>query len=172
MHQIHSEEALFSYVKNGKLHGIIVTNTDDLVLAGDSVFDKDIVEELRSTFTFSKIESNKFTYCGIQITVNDDGSIELNQDQFIDSLREISEIDVKEDRKLTEKEKRLVRGKIGELLWISLISRPDLSFEVNHVSSQIADGSVSLVKTINNIIRNAQSVKNVPKFSRLGIYCN
>ena len=95
MHQIHSEEALFSYVKNGKLHGIIITNTDDLVLAGDSVFDKDIVEELRSTFTFSKIESNKFTYCGSQVTVNDDGSIELNQDQYIDSLREISEIDAK-----------------------------------------------------------------------------
>ena len=132
------------------------------------MFDKDIVEELKSTFTFSKIESNKLTYCGSQITVNDDGSIELNQDQYIDSLREISEIDVKEDRKLTEKEKRLVRGKIGELLWISLISRPDLSFEVNLVSSQIADGSVSLAKTVNNIIRNAQSVKNVLKFSKLG----
>ena len=116
-----------SYI-DGKLHGIIVTNTDDLVLAGDSVFDKDIVEELKRTFTFSKIQENRFTYCGSQIVVNDVGSIELNQNQYIDSITEIIEIDVQEDRKLTEKEKRLVRRKIGELLWISLISRPDLSW--------------------------------------------
>ena len=41
MHQIHSEGALFSFVKEGKLHGIVVTNTDDLILAGDDVFEKD-----------------------------------------------------------------------------------------------------------------------------------
>ena len=27
MHQLHSDGALFSYVKDGKLHGIVVTNT-------------------------------------------------------------------------------------------------------------------------------------------------
>ena len=78
---------------------------------------------LKRTFTFSNIQENKFTYCGSQIVVNDDGSIKLDQNLYIDS---ITEIDVREDRKSTEKEKLSVRGKIGELLWISLISRPDL----------------------------------------------
>ena len=41
MHQIHLESALFSYVKAGKLHGLVVTNTDDLILAGDDIFEKD-----------------------------------------------------------------------------------------------------------------------------------
>ena len=38
MHRIHSDGAMFSYVKDGKLHGIVTTHSDDLILAGDDAF--------------------------------------------------------------------------------------------------------------------------------------
>ena len=69
---------------------------------------------------------------------------------------------------MTEKEKRILRGKVGELLWISLITRPDLSFDVNFVSSQIGDGFTSVVKKINIIVKRAKASRNVLRYSRLG----
>ena len=168
MHQIHSESALFSYVKDGKLRGLVVTNTDDLILAGDSVFDKDITEKLQDIFKFSKIESNNFNYCGSQITVNEDGSITLDQNKYTKSLKEVSEINSNEDRSLTEKEKRILRGKVGELLWLSLISRPDLSFDVNAVSSKIVMGNTSLVNVINTLVKRARASDSMLRFTRLG----
>ena len=68
-------------------------------------------------------------------------------------MKEVSEINGNEDRKLTEKEKRILRGKVGELLWLSLISRPDLSFDVNAVSSKIVMGTTSLVNVINALVK-------------------
>ena len=168
MHQIHSEGALFSFVKEGKLHGIVVTNTDDLILAGDDVFEKEITEKLQEIFRFSKIETNTFTYCGSKITIHEDGKIELDQNSYIDNLKEVDEFSTDEIRKLTEKEKRILRGKIGELLWISLITRPDLSFDVNSVSSKIGDGSTSLVKVVNSLVKRAHATRNILRFIRLG----
>ena len=65
-------------------------------------------------------------------------------------------------------EKQKVKAKIGELLWVSLITRPDISFDVNSISSKVSDGSTDLLKAVNSIIRKAKSSKNVLKFVKLG----
>ena len=83
-------------------------------------------------------------------------------------FKEVSEINTGEERKLSEKEKRIIRGKVGELLWISLITRPDLSFDVNYVSSRISDGFTSLVKSINLLVKRAKASRNVLRYTRLG----
>ena len=168
MHQIHSDGALFTYVKEEKFHGLVVTNTDDLILAGDAQFEEDIVFKLKEIFKFSKIEEKNFNYCGCNIENNKDGSISLNQNDYVENLKEITEIDSTEERKLDEKEKTIVKSKIGELLWLSLLTRPDLSFEVNSISSLVTDGSTNLVNAINLIIKKAKKVKYELKFVRLG----
>ena len=55
LHEVHSEGAIFSYVINGKLHGLIVSHVDDLLMAGDEIFSKDVEENLAKVFKFSKI---------------------------------------------------------------------------------------------------------------------
>ena len=42
MHRTHSKGALFPYVKYGTLQGLIATHSDDLIMAGSEVFEKDI----------------------------------------------------------------------------------------------------------------------------------
>ena len=69
---------------------------------------------------------------------------------------------------LSKHEIKSVRGKIGELLWISLMTRPDISYEVNVLSSEVAKGTISTVKAINRIVKKTKSSKNVLRFSRLG----
>jgi hypothetical protein len=70
---------------------------------------------------------------------------------------------------LTEKEKKEVRAKIGELLWISLMTRPDLSYDVNVLSSQVSKATVSTVMELNRLVTKAKKHKNnVLKFAKLG----
>ena len=89
MHRIHSDGALFTYVVDGKLNGIVTTHLDDLTIAGDDKFERDIESMLQEGFKFSKIESNKFKYCGCNVTVKENGTIELDQDDYVDNLEKL-----------------------------------------------------------------------------------
>ena len=82
-------------------------------------------------FKFSKIEVDSFNYCGCRIKRLECGSIVMDHHEYVDSLELIEEKKDELDRKLTAYEQKVLRGKIGEVLWISLLTRPDLAFDVN-----------------------------------------
>ena len=69
---------------------------------------------------------------------------------------------------LSKEEIKTVRGKIGELLWITLMTRPDISFDVNVLSSEVAKGTIATAKAVNRVVTKAKSSTNVLNFSRLG----
>ena len=168
MHEVHSDGAVFSYVKKGKLHGLIISNVDDLLMIGDEVFDLEVTENLREEFKFSKMEEGTFVYCGCKIKVNEDGTIDLDQSEYIDNLKKMEKAEGDDERELTGKEKTEARGKVGALLWISLITRPDISFDVNSLSCEVSKGKVKTVKEINRVISIAKENKNRLKFVPLG----
>ena len=168
MHRVHSDGALFTYVKEGKLHGLITTHSDDLIMAGNDKFEKEVTSKLQEIFQFSKIEENSFKYCGCNIKGNEDGTIELDQNDFIENLVEMEVPDGDDSVELSKQEIKSVRGKIGELLWISLMTRPDISFDVNVLSSEVARGRIATVKAINRVVKKTKSSRNVLRFSRLG----
>ena len=138
---------------------------DDLILAGNKKFEKDITSKLQEMFKFSKIEENNFKYCGCNITVEKQGSIALDQNDYIEKLVELDITYTNDETELSKQEIKSVRGKIGELLWITLMTRPDLSFEVNILSSEVAQGTIATMKAVNRVVRKAKSCKN---FSKLG----
>ena len=69
---------------------------------------------------------------------------------------------------LNDFEKREIKSKVEELLWASLMTRPDLSFEINNISSSIKNATVKTIKDVNNVISRAKSRKDVLKFIPLG----
>ena len=168
MHRVHSDGALFTYVKEGKLHGLVTTHSDDLILAGDKIFERDITSKLKETFKFSKVEKNNFKYCGCNVKSNEDGTIELDQNDYVDRLKELDVDDANDSTELSRQEIKAVRGKIGELLWLSLMTRPDLSYDVNILSSEVANGTIATLKAVNKIVRKAKGGKSVLRFSKLG----
>ena len=89
MHKVNTEGALFTYVKNGKLHGIVVSHVDDLLLAGDEEFKMDIESKLKVHFKLSKIETGSFNYCGCRIIMLENGDIQLDQYNTIRPNRSI-----------------------------------------------------------------------------------
>ena len=113
-------------------------------------------------------KSNKIKYCGCNIRVTQDGSNELDQNDYIESLKELDVPDGDESDHLSKQEIKSVRGKIGELLWISLMTRPDLSFDVNALSTEVAKGTIATAKAINGVVKKAKGCKNVLRFTKLG----
>ena len=89
---------------------------DDLILAGNKKFEKDITSKLQEMFKFSKIEENNFKYCGCNITVEKQGSIALDQNDYIEKLVELDITYTNDETELSKQEIKSVRGKIGELL--------------------------------------------------------
>ena len=168
LHKVHSDGAMFVYVKDNKLQGLVLSHVDDLLLAGNSTFKTEVEEKLKEFFTFSKIEENSFNYCGCRIAVQDDGTIELDQNKYIDALQRIGQMEGSSDRQLTDIEKKAVRAKVGELLWISLMTRPDLSYDINAISSEASKATVKTAKELNKIVRKAKDTKSVLRFGRLG----
>ena len=168
LHKVHADGAIFSYVKEGKLCGLIVVHVDDLLMAGNDVFHADVTNKLQTVFKFSKILENDFKYCGCYIRITEEGVIELNQNEYIDNISFVERAEGDDDRKLTENEKKELKSKVGELLWVSLMTRPDLSFDVNYLSSQIQCSTVKTVKETNRIIKRAKSRNDVLRFVPLG----
>ena len=168
MHKIHSDEAFFTYNKNGKLHGLIVSHVDDWFVAGDEVFEKDVIAKLNKKFKFSKIQKDSFNYLGCKIEMKSDGGIELDQNEYTDALERIGNVEGEDDNELSEKEKKVLRGKIGELLWLSLMTRPDLSFEVNLLSAEVSKATLKTARAIEKLIKKAKNSKNTLRFVKLG----
>ena len=168
LHKVHADGALFTFVKNGKLHSFVVSHVDDLLIAGDDIFEQEVESKLKEIFVFSKVEEESFNYCGCKIEMKSDGSIELEQNEYVDALEKIPDIEGPVERELSEYEKKSFRGKIGEILWISLMTRPDLSYDVNVLSSQVTNATVATVKELNRLVTKAKKAKNVLKFRKLG----
>ena len=108
LHKVHADGALFTFVKDGKLHGLVASHVDDLLIAGDDVFKQEVEEKLKEIFVFSKIEENSFKYCGCRINAKEDGTIEIDQKEYVDVIDKIAEVEGPIDRLLTEKEKKEV----------------------------------------------------------------
>ena len=155
-------------MKEGKLHGLIILNVDDLIIAGTELFEKEVVAKLQDVFRFSKVEEKTFTYCGCRVSVNDDGSIELDQNNYVDSLERIDAMEGDYNRELFEHEKKKARAKVGELLWLSLMTRPDLSYDINAISTEVSKATVKTVKELNKIVARAKGDRNTIRFVKLG----
>ena len=147
----------------------MVSHVDDLLLIGDDVFEEEVENKLKVEFVISKIEENNFKYCGCQIEVNPDGSIHVDQNEYVEAIKHIPDVEGPIDRILNEREKKEARAKIGEILWLSLMTRPDLSYDVNLLSSQISRATVSTIMELNKLVTKVKKCKqNYLRFAKLG----
>ena len=129
-------------------------------VAGSSAFRNIFLHEVSRKFKFSKVESNRFKYLGCQVEKLANGDIELNQNDNIASIDEVEVTSKSNSCPVNEAERKTIRRVVGELLWVSLMTRPDLSFEVNRLSSNI---SVATVKDVKDAKRLVERAKKEPR---------
>ena len=114
------------------------------------------------------MERNTFKYLGCEIEKLSNGDIALNQDEYIQKIEEVSTPTNRNSCKVDEEQRRTIRRVVGELLWVSLMTRPDLSFDVNRLSSNITTATVKDVKDAKRLVEKAKFEPIVLNFTRLG----
>ena len=133
-----------------KLIGFMPCHVDDILWSGAEVFETD-------KFVIGKTYSEAFKYVGIEMKQNNvDKSIIMSQDSYIESIKPIelegSRLSDK-NAPMTGKEITLLCGAVGQLNWLSCVSRPDMSFNVSVASSNIKGATVSEVIQVNKVIK-------------------
>ena len=152
------DKALFFAFKNNVLIGIIGCHVDDMLYGGDDDF-KILMVKLREVLIISTEQSDAFKYVGISLKQNPDLSISINQDNFASSIKLIElsgERTGEKQSAITEAEKSEMRSVIGQLNWLSGITRPDLSFDVCQFSTKVANATVADLFQLNKVVYRAR----------------
>ena len=135
-----------------------------MIFGGTVEFHKNVIEKLKFIFKFGAEESNAFKYVGIEISQNDDYSINIQQLNYIQSFEEIPIRKQPKNDVLIDKEKTLCRRIVGQLNWMAGISRPDVSFYICEASTKLNNSTISDAVKINKIARYVKSTHVTIKF--------
>ena len=127
--QLSTDKCAFVFSENGTRTGIVCTHVDDLMFCGTPAFCNKFIDLLSRDYTFGKLEKNQFQYCGIQIVKMDD-TIELSQCAYANSIPELVPSLHYADHSdlLCKKDADNVVSVLGQLGWLSIRTRVDLSY--------------------------------------------
>ena len=154
--------------QEGKLHGVIILEVDDLLMAGDEVHASRMTE-LRHTFEFGKwrdIFGDIGDFAGRQIQQNVNGMIEVHQEKFI--TERLKPVMLSKARRLDKSsrcspdEHRAFRGIVGSLLWAARESRPDLAGSAVALSTKLQQPVIDDIIKANKVCKVATDLPRLP----------
>ena len=149
--------------------GAVITHVDDFTLAGTEDFIKEVLGTISRELTVSKIEKDKFRYTRIDVSVVEDG-IEVEMEDYVDSLEEIKEIrkaDRNED--ITKEELKVYRMITGKLSWLANSTCPDLSYTALAMSKKNNSAQIKDLRDISRVLKknNSAKIKDLRDISRV-----
>ena len=161
------DEALFYLKNNGMLIGIITVHVDDFLFGGTNEFHKVVIESIQAVFEIRTICETPLKYLGLSLRQTEN-AIVVDQNEYIDSLQEVSILDSKDnDRLLNKNEHRQYRRICGSLNWVSTQTRPDIAFDVAMISGNVNTPTVKHMKMANKVIRKVKSTSVEIVFCKL-----
>ena len=155
---IQLDQGIFCWYRNSTLVGLMVCFVDDILYGGDPSFAK-VISRLKEQFKVGTENEEKFHYIGINIKQFKD-SIVISQSDYVENLELISLTTINSsnvNRNLVDIEKTILRGALGQLNWLSGITRPEISFTVSEISSRISSATVADILTVNKTIKFVKS---------------
>ena len=126
------DDAFFSN-NDVELQGLMAIHVDDFIYAGSEHFEDIIVNNVLHNVDVKTMDATDFTYLGLEVKQLEDKSITVSQNKYIQ--RELHEIPISLKRKgqknhaLSPTEYKQYRSVCGQLLWLSVQTRPDISFD-------------------------------------------
>ena len=153
------DDCAYVYRRNGATHGLIATHVDDLIFGGTQDFISRILDYLGKNFKIGNHSFGNFVFCGMRVQTHADFSISPDQTDYLKSLKRVSFEDSQSDntRSLTKKEYSDFRALLGNLHWLSICTRADISFQVNQISMIQGNPTVGDLKALNKVLRDAFS---------------
>ena len=153
------DPALFTYHVENKLEGLFVCHVDDFSHAGTELFNQIVIKRgIHSRFKVGSSGEGSFEYIGFNLTQNSDGSIVLDQSEYV---QEMDSISVSSERKnmnseeLQPSEYTCLRSIVGSMNWAVQGTRPDLVFDMVELSTKSRKGTVA------DLVRATKCVKKL-----------
>ena len=156
-----ADPSLFYYYHNNELQGIIAIHVDDFLWCGSDYVFRNVIEKIHNQFIIGKEFNIAFRYLGLDLKEHK-GHILLDQTHYIDSLNTVN---IK-DENLSIHD--TLQSAIEKLIWISGQTRPDISFDVCQLATNLKNATISDVKYFNKIICHLKQSNNPLKFQYLG----
>ena len=153
------EPCVWRLYQNGVLQGLIGIHVDDLLCTGAGDYFHNKIQGLRSCFPFGSwkdLQKETVTFCGCELRQCSDGSIELNQERYAESIHEIPirrERGTQGQDALTDEEKKRFRTALGALSWRATQSAPWLCASVSYLQGCFKQALVDDLLQLNKIIR-------------------
>ena len=138
--QLKLDLAVFIYVIDGRLCGIIIVHVDDFLHIGNSEFKHNVIQKLREMFLVGSTGKDMFSYIGMDVTMAENGII-MSQIKYVNKLSALN-LDIarkmEKDSALDKSEHERFRKIVGQLNWVAQHTRPDLMFEVLELSMKLS----------------------------------
>ena len=152
--------AVFTFFQNGQLVAAIALHVDDGIMTGCPKLAAPIFAKMKETFEYGTWDEDNFRFTGRQITRGPDFSVIISMHEYIN---ELEEIDIPLARKngnrnlaVTERERSVLRGKLGELGWLARMSQPTLCFGVSRLQQRQVEATVQDLVDANILVRKAK----------------
>ena len=141
--------------------GILVCHVDDLMFAGSQRFCEEIVPKIFKRFSIGKIEENRFDYCGSTIRYADNlkpPRFSISQSHYATKI-EIPVIPYgkHDDQILGPSDYQKYRTILGQLSWICISTRPDLSYITNFLSQNQNEPTIQHLKMLKRAAKQAKA---------------
>ena len=158
------DDAFFYWNLNGEIKGLVSIHVDDFIFCGDSDFESKLQEYVLETFNVGSKHESEFTYLGWDVSQSVKGDITISQHDYIS--KDLSTLPLTDKRKsqhnyaLSNDEFKAYKSQVGKLQWLSIQTRPDISFEVCQLSNHLSDPTVKDIISLNKVV---SKLKNDPE---------
>ena len=162
------DQAVMTY-KTNVLEGIVMIHVDDILYFGTQNFLSKVIQPFMRQFHISKNETETFKYVGIQMVQKND-SVELSQTKYVETMK----LDLLPNEGMTDKlryadenERKIFKQAVGQLGWVSGISRPDAAFAYCVLSTVQNQPQVTDFIKYKKAVRDLKSMSLIIKISKL-----
>eukprot|EP00438_Fugacium_kawagutii_P025194 Skav218080 [mRNA] locus=scaffold3382:13254:23272:- [translate_table: standard] len=147
--------------KGGKLVLILVKHVDDIKIAGEEEEVQLLLKALEETFGHSDRNDNNFTCVGIHHVRKADGTISLDQDEYISALKQIQHPDITgrpQEELCTETVKRLYWSLLGAVAY-TLLTQHWLAIYIIALQRQTHKPQYQHIRKLNSWVKALQKHK-------------
>ena len=152
------DQGLYFFFENSQLAGILSVHVDDIIHGGNSNFLTSVIKPLSEILMFSTEYHSMFEYLGLHLIQNSDYSISVNQTSFTKSIKKILlPPNCSNDDLLSTEAREMFRSAVGQLTWLSGISRPEIAYHVCVAATVASSATVRDALQLNKVIKRVQN---------------